>query len=204
MVKEAEVESKKLEIVKWAFDRFYEGGFHATGVDTVMADSGISKRTLYKYFSSKEALIEAVLDHYGAVIVDDLFDPVKAVSDDPRQQIEAFFDVRKTMIDEKPCRGCLGIKASQEYVGKHEGIAALGKNAALYVERQFVEMCERAGFAQAVKLGKQINILFQGALLLSQVIGDSSPFVSAKAGACALMDQAAVASPKTRRRKGGN
>jgi AcrR family transcriptional regulator len=204
MVKDTQVESKKLEIVKWAFDRFYEGGFHATGVDTVMADSGISKRTLYKYFSSKEELIEAVLEHYGAVIVDDLFDPVKAVSHDPRLQIEAFFDVRKTMIDEKPSRGCLGIKASQEYVGKHEGIAALGKNAALYVERQFVDMCERAGFAQAAKLGKQINILFQGAVLLSQVLGDSSPFVSAKAAASTLLDQAAVASPRTGRGKGGN
>ncbi len=204
MVKDAQVESKKLEIVKWAFDRFYEGGFHATGVDTVMADSGISKRTLYKYFSSKEELIEAVLDHYGSVIVADLFDPVKAISDDPRAQIKAFFDIRKTMIDEKPVRGCLGIKASQEYVGKHEGITRLGKNAALYVERQFVEMCERAGFAQPAKLGKQINILFQGALLLSQVMGDSSPFVSAKAAALALLDEAAVANPPRRVKKPGN
>ena len=40
-----------------------------------MADSGISKRTLYKYFSSKEELIEAVLDHYGECIVHEFFDP---------------------------------------------------------------------------------------------------------------------------------
>jgi AcrR family transcriptional regulator len=192
MNKDLEVEGKKLEIVKWAFDRFYEGGFHATGVDTLMADSGISKRTLYKYFSSKEELIGAVLDYYGAGIVHELFDPVMTLADDPRQQIMAFFDIRKAMIDEHPIRGCLGIKASQEYIGRHQGIAAQGKDAACDVERRFVEICHRAHFIEAVKLGKQINILFQGALLLSQVYGDSSPFVSAKGAVSALLDQAAV------------
>jgi AcrR family transcriptional regulator len=82
-----------------------EGGFHGTGIDTMMADSGISKRTLYKYFSSKEDLIEAVLDYYGAGIVHELFDPVMAVSTDYRQRIIAFFDIRKAMIEENPIRG---------------------------------------------------------------------------------------------------
>jgi AcrR family transcriptional regulator len=204
MAKGARGEDKKLEIVKWAFDRFYEGGFHGTGVDTMMADSGISKRTLYKYFSSKEELIEAVLNHYGEFIMRELFDPVMAASDDPRQRIVAFFDIRKAMIDKSPTRGCLGIKASQEYVGKHAGIATQGTNAALYVERRFVEMCERAGFAQPTKLGKQINILFQGALLLSQVIGDSSPFVSAKAAVLTLLEKADVAGQNRKAQKTKN
>lgn len=204
MAEDAQFEGKKLEIVKWAFERFYEGGFHATGIDTVMADSGISKRTLYKYFSSKEELIEAVLDYYGAGIVQQLFDPAMAASDNPRQRIMAFFDIRKAMIDESPVRGCLGIKASQEYVGKHDGIATQGKAAALHVERAFAEMCERAGFTQPVKLGKQINVLFQGALLLSQVYGDSSPFISAKAAVSALLDSAAVAEPHRKERKPKN
>ena len=185
-----QAEEKKLEIVKWAFDRFYEGGFHATGIDTAMAGSGISKRTLYKYFSSKEELIEAVLVHYGEFIMHELFDPVVAIKD-PRKQIMAFFDIRKTMIDESPTRGCLGIKASQEYVGKHEGIVALGRTAASNVEERFIELCKRAGFAQPARLGKQINVLFQGALLLAHVSGDSSSFVSAKAAVSTLLEQAA-------------
>lgn len=200
MASDAKAEDKKLEIVKWAFDRFYDGGFHATGIDTVMADSGISKRTLYKYFPSKEELIEAVLDYYGAGIVHELFDPVMAASDDPRVQIIAFFDIRKTMIDESPTRGCLGMKASQEYVGKHQGIAKLGKSAGLQVERQFIEMCKQAGFTEPLSLGKQLNVLFQGALLLSQVYGDSSPFVSAKAAVANLLDSASIFDPH---RKGG-
>jgi AcrR family transcriptional regulator len=190
MARNPQAEDKKLEIVKWAFDRFYEGGFHATGIDTAIAGSGISKRTVYKYFPSKEELIEAVLVHYGEFVMHELFDPVAAIKD-PRKQIVAFFDVRKTMIDENPTRGCLGIKASQEYAGKHEGILALGRIAASKVEQRFIELCRRAGFTQPVKLGKQINVLFQGALLLAHVSGDSSSFVSAKGAVSTLLERAA-------------
>ncbi|MCE4226164.1 TetR/AcrR family transcriptional regulator [Methylobacterium sp. C25] len=181
-------EGKRLEIVKRAFDQFYDGGFHATGVDTILAETGISKRTLYKYFPSKDDLIEAVLDYYGAWIVGELFDPVASLSATPREQILAFFDVRRARMQKVPNRGCLGIKASQEFVGKHAGIMAHGKQVTLRVESVFVELCERAGFTRPAELGKQLNLLFQGAMLLSLVYGDSSPFGSAKDAVVALLD----------------
>jgi AcrR family transcriptional regulator len=182
--------AKRQEIVKWAFERFYRGGFHATGIDTVMADSGISKRTLYKYFPSKEELIEAVLDHYSDEIAHELFDPVMAASDDPRQQIMAFFDIREALIHESLTNGCLGIKAAQEYVGIHEGIAARAKSFVQNNELRFIEICKRGGFVEPERLGKQINLLFQGSVLMSQVFGDNAAFASAKAAAAVLLDKA--------------
>ena len=100
--------TKKQEIIAQAYDAFYDGGFHATGIDTVMANSGISKRTLYKYFPSKEDLIEAVLDQYGEDTDTYLFQPALARSADPREQILALFDVRREMM-ERTCRGCLAM-----------------------------------------------------------------------------------------------
>ncbi|RTL53554.1 MAG: TetR/AcrR family transcriptional regulator [Bradyrhizobiaceae bacterium] len=190
MTEDAKLESKKQAIVKQAFERFYDGGFHAVGIDSVMADSGISKRTLYKYFPSKEDLIEAVLDYYGAIVTRELFDPVMKASGSARERIMMFFDRRKAMIDRNPIRGCLGMKAAQEYAGKHKGIAGHGKNAARIVEQNFVKLCEEAGFQKPRELGKQLSLLFQGALLMSQVTGDSSQFASAKAAAVVLLDQA--------------
>jgi hypothetical protein len=63
----------------------------------------------------------------------------------------------------------------------------------LEVERRFVDMCKRAGFLRPADLGRQINILFQGALLLSQVSGESSPFLSAKTAVSTLMSNAQLA-----------
>ncbi|MBM7049292.1 TetR/AcrR family transcriptional regulator [Rhizobium lusitanum] len=92
-----------------------------------MGGSGISKRTLYKYFPSKEDLIEAVLQLYSEHVVDEMFGPVAAI-EDPRERIVEFFDVNK--IDGRMLtRGCLGMKAAQEYAGKNGRIAEFGQYA---------------------------------------------------------------------------
>lgn len=45
-----------------AADRlFYTKGIRAIGVDTVAAEAGVSKRTLYNHYPSKDALITAYL-----------------------------------------------------------------------------------------------------------------------------------------------
>ena len=41
---------------------FYTEGYHATGIDRILSESGVAKMTLYKHFISKEELILAVLD----------------------------------------------------------------------------------------------------------------------------------------------
>jgi AcrR family transcriptional regulator len=48
-------------ILEVASDLFYRCGIHAVGVDTIAAESGITKRTLYDRFGSKEGLVEAYL-----------------------------------------------------------------------------------------------------------------------------------------------
>jgi len=199
MDQDLRIDGKKLEIVKYAFDRFYESGFHATGMEAALAGSGISKRTLYKYFTSKEDLIEAVLRLYGECIVHELFDPIAKIGD-PRQQIVDFFDVRK-VTGRMLTRGCLGMKAAQEYAGKHDRIVELGINASLRGEAKFLELCKLAGFAEPARLAKQLNLIFQGALVLSHASGDTSPFLLAKDAAVAVLEKAAVARRKSARSK---
>ena len=194
-----ETQGKKLEIVKYAFDRFYESGFHATGMEAALAGSGISKRTIYKYFPSKEDLIEAVLRLYSDVVVHQLFGPVASISD-PREQIIAFFDVRK-IGGRMLTRGCLGVKAAQEFAGRHADIVALGRCAASLGETKFLELCKQAGFAEPARVAKQLNLIFQGALSLSHASGDTAPFLVAKDMASAVLDKATVARRKNTRSK---
>jgi len=189
-----QIEGKKLEIVKYAFDRFYEAGFHATGMEAALAGSGISKRTLYKYFPSKEDLIAAVLQLYSEGVVHELFDPVAHISD-PREQIVAFFDVRK-VTGRMLTRGCLGAKAAQEYAGKHDGIVELGMAASSRGEAKFVELCRQAGFAKPGRLAKQLNLLLQGALALSHASGETSAFLLAKDAAATILKNAPLAQPR--------
>ena len=49
----------KERILETADKLFYLQGIRAVGVDTIAAEIGISKRTLYNHFPSKDALIAA-------------------------------------------------------------------------------------------------------------------------------------------------
>ena len=53
--------SKRDQLIDTALTLFYRDGFHATGIDRILAESGVAKMTLYKHFKSKDELIEAAL-----------------------------------------------------------------------------------------------------------------------------------------------
>jgi len=50
-------------ILRAAHDLFYQDGIRATGVDRVIAESGVAKLTFYRHFPSKNDLVLAYLEH---------------------------------------------------------------------------------------------------------------------------------------------
>ncbi len=50
-------------ILRAAHDLFYRDGIRATGIDRVIAESGVAKLTFYRQFASKDHLVLAFLDH---------------------------------------------------------------------------------------------------------------------------------------------
>ncbi len=53
--------SKRGQLVDTALKLFYRDGFHARGIDRILAEPGVAKVTLYKHFRSKDELILATL-----------------------------------------------------------------------------------------------------------------------------------------------
>jgi AcrR family transcriptional regulator len=192
----SELGGKKLEIVRLAFERFYEDGFHATSMEAALNGSGVSKRTLYKYFPNKESLIEAVLEMYASVVVQELFGTVEDI-EDPHEQLIEVFDVKRNDADVFT-KGCLGMKAAQEFVGKHDDIVKLGLEASSRGEQKFLELCTRADLPEPARLAAQLNVILQGAFALSHARGDATPFAAAKDAAEAVLESATAASPARR------
>src|ERR1700710_1094638 len=52
---------KRAAVIAAAIEEFLAAGFDATSMDRVAARAGVSKRTVYNHFPSKEALFAAIL-----------------------------------------------------------------------------------------------------------------------------------------------
>ena len=57
----------KARIVEAASGLFYARGIRAVGVDAIAAEAGVTKRTMYKHFDSKDALVTAATETEGEV-----------------------------------------------------------------------------------------------------------------------------------------
>lgn len=61
-------EDQRRRILDAAIRCFARGGFHATGMQAVCAEAGMSPGALYRYFPSKDAIIEAIVERDRADI----------------------------------------------------------------------------------------------------------------------------------------
>ncbi len=188
------VSSPAERILAAADKLFYAQGIRAVGVDTVAAEAGVSKRTLYNHYPSKDALIAAYLTGRFKHL---------APSDAPaREQILGNFDRLQRLIADGSFRGCPYVNAVTE----------LGdpKHPARKIAVQFKEqrrlwyraLLERLDVRNPDALATQLQILFEGALAAALVRGDPALARSARDAAEVLLDAARVRrAPRARIRR---
>ena len=58
--KSPENNSEMNKILNYASDKFMREGFYKSSMDSLAAELQVSKKTIYKYFSSKDELVEAI------------------------------------------------------------------------------------------------------------------------------------------------
>jgi AcrR family transcriptional regulator len=171
---------------------FYTQGIRAVGVDAVAAAAGVSKRTLYNHYRSKDALIAAYLTARFRHV---------APSDAPaREQILGYFERLERILADGSFRGCPYVNAVVE-IGdpKHQaaGIAVQFKEQ----RRQWYRaLLERMGIGDADALATQLQLLAEGALAAALVRGDPTLARSARAAAEVLIDNALSRRRRTRGR----
>lgn len=104
--------SVRENIIKSAYQAFYEHGFHACGVAMLAECAGVTKRTLYAYFESKERLIQAVLQYRHEQFIAMM---LKALQDNPNDVALAYLNFIKTWVQSDDFFGCFFINACAEF-----------------------------------------------------------------------------------------
>ena len=131
--------NKREELVETALDLFMREGFHATGIDRILAEAGVAKMTLYHHFRSKDELILAALRLRDERFRNEFMRRVEKSGDDPALRLHAIFDVLGEMFDAKTSRGCTFINACAEYGDRDSAIHCIAAEHKRLVVKRFVE-----------------------------------------------------------------
>jgi AcrR family transcriptional regulator len=177
-------EMMRERILETADQLFYGQGIRAVGVDTIAAEIGISKRTLYNYFTSKEELILAYLARRRV--------PANISEQPPLEQILRVFDWLERWFATETFRGCPLVNAVAELADStHPG----AKMAVAYKEQQRIhlrELLSELKVADPDGLATQVAILAEGAIVAALVRGDPGMARAAKSAARVLLTAAGV------------
>ena len=175
------------ELVEKALAIYYRNGFHATGMDMLVAETGISKTSMYKHFRTKEELILAALRLRDERFRNWLYRRMEDLAETPRQQLIAMFDALEEWFTEPGYKGCMFIKASSEYQQASHPIHKQSADHKRLLEIHITELAEKAGLSNPDALARQLLLLKEGAIVTAVMDGDSTAADVARDAALALL-----------------
>jgi AcrR family transcriptional regulator len=158
-------------------DRLFNGeGIRAVGVDKIAAEIGISKRTLYNYYPSKDELVIAYLTRR--------YTAAKTTTRPPLEQVLHLFDWLERWFGSDNFRGCPFVNAVAELGSPAAKIACDFKEQRRLWLR---EMLSRAELRDADDLATQLALLIEGAISTALVRSDPRAARVAKSAARVLL-----------------
>jgi AcrR family transcriptional regulator len=165
---------------------FYRQGIRAVGVDTIVAELGISKKTLYRYFRSKSEMIEAYLRGR--------FRPLPVDSDKPpaEQILSNFAWLERSLSSKKEYRGCAYLNALAELGDDERESRDLAASFKESRRLWFRDLLSKLDVDDPDTLATQLSLLIDGAYSAMLTRKDPSSTRAAIAAARVLLKNAGV------------
>ncbi|MHA7773044.1 TetR/AcrR family transcriptional regulator [Roseibium sp. M-1] len=179
--------SKRDELVRKALAVFYRDGFHATGMDTLVAETGISKTTMFKHFRTKEELILAVLRHRDKTFRNWFLRRLDELDLLPGEKLLALFDILKEWFADPAFRGCMFIKASAEFQDPSHPAHVQSAEHKRLLLTAIRSLAEKAEARDPDLLARQLMLLKEGAIVAAHMGFDPDPAGAAKSAAEGLV-----------------
>jgi AcrR family transcriptional regulator len=182
--------SKREQIVDVALNLFYQGGFNATGVDKITAESGVTKKTIYAHFKSKDELILATLRKRDELFRNNFMRNVERLGKTPREQLDAVFDAADEWFNSKTFSGCMFINASAEFSAQDDPRHVICAEHKRIMFDYIRGLATKAGAKKPDELSEALNYLIEGAIVHAHVCGDKKAGLKAKKMAQLFIEKA--------------
>jgi AcrR family transcriptional regulator len=181
---ESPARERLLEAATRLFCRY---GINAVGVDTVVAEAGTAKATLYKAFGSKEKLVEAVLEREGRQWRDWFLAGLDTGEATPVERLRRIFPLLGEWFAQDRFYGCPFINAIGEHDKAEDRLRAITIAHKKAVLGRIESLALEAGAPDANRLAHQLGLLIDGAIVVAMISKDPGAALLAADAADSLL-----------------
>lgn len=185
----AAVESVRDRILATARDLFYREGARAVGVDTVVAQSGVAKTSLYRWFPSKDALIAAVLEEEARDRWIGWERTAQRADPEPRARLRAHMAGLIKYVNNVSYSGCPFMNVVVAFPDQQHPARKVAVEVCVELKRRVRVLVDAIeGVRDPEELTDQLMLLVEGTLTAAHVLGNNGPQKHLIAAADVMID----------------
>ncbi|MBM7169190.1 TetR/AcrR family transcriptional regulator [Streptomyces sp. G44] len=143
---------------------FYERGIHAVGVDLIAAEAGVTKKTLYDRFGSKEQIVVEYLADRDERWREFLAGYLEAAPT-PRARILAVFDASRDWAADRSVKGCGMVNAHAEISDAAHPAYPVITGQKAWMLALFTGLAREVSPRGAERLARTLTLLHEGGLV---------------------------------------
>jgi AcrR family transcriptional regulator len=176
-----------LRVLEAAARLFYERGIHAVGVDLIAAEAGVTKKTLYDRFGSKEQIVVEYLADRDERWRTFLAQRLGAAHPAPPARVLAVFDASRAWSAENSSKGCSMVNAHAEISDPSHPAYSIITGQKEWMLGLFTRLAGDISPDGAGHLGRTLMLLHEGALVAHGLNVFPDPIAHAREQAQALL-----------------
>lgn len=162
-------------ILDSAYELFYLKGFSRVGVDEIAASAGITKRSLYYHFDSKDELLAAVLDLQHDLALAHIRKYEDRYHGEPEEILGVLFSELAKWTARPGFVGAGFTRIVMELADRPGHPAhAIARRHKAAVEAWYTELLTKAKVASPSERAREVALLVEGAVALILIHGDRS------------------------------
>jgi AcrR family transcriptional regulator len=168
-----------MRILETADRLFYTRGIGRVGVDTIVAESGVAKATLYAHFRTKDDLVAACLASRSRRQREAL-EPFLGGDASPRDRVLAAFARRGELLASPEWRGCAFINARAEYPDPGGVVRDTVDEHREWIRQFFYELATQAAHPDPAEAASRLIMIWDAAAV-SAIFEDPEAIVDGAA-----------------------
>lgn len=177
-------------ILQTALHLFYSHGIRATGIDTIIKESGVAKMTFYNHFPSKKDLVIEVIRR-GDEVWFSKFHSVVDKIEKPKEKLLGLFDFLDVWFRDPNFRGCAAINTYLESRDPKDEECILTATHKEHIGDWVAQTALEAGYdkRRAKNISRKFLLLMDGAIIRAVIEQSAKPAALAKELAETTLDQ---------------